>query len=83
MSERKESQAKAKRIMSAVAGVCIAIGLSLGAQQVGAHGLHSFLKRQPGIGASPGDINCPKIDMPTAPIPCPVQHRDRLQKEAH
>ena len=58
-AERSVNRAQRRRragwLMKAVAAVCVATALGLGAFELHAVGLQQFLFRPPGVGASPGD----------------------------
>jgi hypothetical protein len=51
-SEMKRRRLRARRVMMALALVCALVALGLGAFQWHAEGLHEFLFRAPGVGAS-------------------------------
>jgi hypothetical protein len=51
-SEMKRRRLRARRVMMMVAMVCALVALGLGAYQLHAEGLHEFLYRAPGVGAS-------------------------------
>lgn len=51
-SEMKRRRLRARRVMMALALVCALVALGLGALQLHAEGLHEFLYRAPGVGAS-------------------------------
>ena len=53
--DRARRRRRAGRVMKAVAAVCVATALGLGAFEIHAEGLQQFLYRAPGVGASPGD----------------------------
>jgi hypothetical protein len=51
-AEMKRRRLRARRVMMVVALVCALVALGLGAFQLHAEGLHEFLYRAPGVGAS-------------------------------
>jgi hypothetical protein len=51
-SEMKRRRLRARRVMMMVAMVSALVALGLGAYQLHAEGLHEFLYRAPGVGAS-------------------------------
>jgi hypothetical protein len=51
-SEMKRRRLRARRVTMAIALVCAIVALALGAFQLHAEGLHEFLYRAPGVGAS-------------------------------
>jgi len=59
--------------MRTIAAVFILTALSIGGEQIAAHGFHNFTVRQPGIGASPGEIDCPGSNAGTDPVHCPAK----------
>jgi len=71
MKYRQRKQLRAKRLIRTVAAVCIIIVLAMGGSQIALHGFHNFTVRQNGIGASPGEIDCPGQNNPPDPVHCP------------
>jgi hypothetical protein len=51
-SEMKRRRLRARRVTMVLALVCALVALGLGAFQLHAEGLHEFLYRAPGVGAS-------------------------------
>jgi len=51
-AEMKRRRLRARRVMMVLALMCALVALGLGAFQLHAEGLHEFLYRAPGVGAS-------------------------------
>jgi hypothetical protein len=65
----KARRRRARRVMQTVTVVCALAAAGIGADELYAGGLQSFLERPPGVGATPAD---PQAD--SSPTPAPARN---------
>ncbi len=58
-TQTKARRHRARRVMQSLIVVCILAATGIGAEQFYARGLHAFLDRPPGVGATPPQAQSP------------------------